>query len=200
MTDPVIHHKKDVPVTMTFEMRDDEGNLVSQAEFDTWTDIALETYIEPAFAFNRAVTFNDTTGGQFSDTIRVVVGNSIYATDVVFSPDKLKTMPNEIDAFVGRDNILSIDIEYEGQPLNLSSFYRFEFMGVADSAIDTDTNSGAVEYVEEGKIELNIGDLITRDGKVATTLIGYSPTYPDGVVLWHPSLPESRLRVDIYAV
>ena len=59
--------------TMTFTIVDEGGNAV---DITNWTEFELVPFVSPAKEYTRYATFSDTGGGTFTETVRVIVGDT----------------------------------------------------------------------------------------------------------------------------
>lgn len=117
---------------------------------------------------------------------------AIVARFLSVDEPKIKVTLDEIEE-------IGVRIFYQGKPLDLTIFDRFEFYGLTDYIVDS-------AFTED----LGIGDLanqifIDRNALAPsksmkqTILIGYhEENFPAGVVLWHPDM--GRSSVAIYAL
>lgn len=132
-----------------------------------------------------------TTGLSFDVSV------SLDAIADIFMPARLSTNPREITLFVGRYNRHEVFVAYEGRPIRLDLFSRFElFIKGAGIVIDSDESPGSLVGRSDGVMLLNIAEYITEPKPYKATLIGFSSAYPSGVVLWEPTLSESSLTIN----
>ena len=180
---------------LLFNIVDENGSAI---DVTNWTNFELSTYIEPALEFDRTVTFDDTAGGTFSEDIRVIVGDTSVANNAEYIPYLLSTNVKEVTVFKGRGNRFSVSLSHNGAVIDLSVFSRFELYGLTDSPIDSGVTAGVIDWDDgNGIINIDAGETATASNTAKTTLVGYSTSYPEGIVLWHPSLAQAHVTVNL---
>ena len=117
---------------------------------------------------------------------------------IEYMSDQLSTDRQNIVIYKARGNRFGVIISHEGEALDLSLFTRFELYGLTESPINSDTSQTAFDWDNgSGEIVFDIGQLITASGPTKTTLIGYSASNPDGIVLWHKDMAASQLTINV---
>lgn len=125
------------------------------------------------------------------------VANTIVPITIDFIPSLLSTDLHEVTVFKGRGNRFRVQLSHDGTAMDLSMFSRFELYGITDSPIDSD-DSAAIDWDDgQGVINIDAGEIATASGTANTTLIGYFSEYSEGVVLWHPTLAQSHITVNL---
>ena len=131
-------------------------------------------------------------------TISGVVGEMITVEDEEFAVASLRTSKDRMHVTKGRDNTTSVTILKKREPLDISTFTRFTLSGATDEPIDTDLHPGTIAFGSRiGQLVFRIGSLLSVDGQFQTTLIGYSPAYPNGVVLWDDEMPRAKVLLEV---
>lgn len=142
---------------------------------------------------NETVTATLTAGtvsAQFT-------ANTIIPITIDFIPSLLSTNVQEVTVFKGRGNRFRVQLSHDGEAIDLSMFTRFELYGLTEQPIDSDTSTALDWDDGNGLLNVDVGELVTASGSVGTTLIGYFSEYSEGVVLWHPSLAQSHITVNL---
>lgn len=138
---------------------------------------------------------NNSTSVTRNVTVQAQVIDPVIVNDLI--PRLLSTDIHEVSLFKGRGNRFRVALSHNGVPLDLSIFTRFELYGLTTNPLDSSVVN-AIDWDDGlGVINVDAGDLATASGSVDTTLIGYSTEYPSGAVLWHPSLAQSHITVNI---
>ena len=133
--------------------------------------------------------------GSSSETYTIAVTEEEPAD---YIPRLLGTSVKEVTVFKTRGNRFSVAISHNGSVIDLSVFTRFELYGLTDSAIDSDVAANVIDWNDGGGvINIDAGETATASGTAKTTLIGYSTAYPEGVVLWHPTLAQAHVTVNL---
>lgn len=128
------------------------------------------------------------------------IGGLVNPDPVEYMPSRLSTTRLSVTAYKGRGNRFEVGLLYDGEPLDLSGFTRFQLYGLSAEPIDTNTQSAAIQVTEnQGVLEFDIGSLIGASyrGSIRTTLIGFTVHDPEGIVLWDKDMGQSRLQVTI---
>lgn len=180
---------------LVFNIVDDEGNVV---DITGWTNFELHTYINPAVEYDRTVTFTESVGGTFSEDIRVIVGDNRLVNEVNYLPSRLSTDKHSVLVYRGHENKFRVVLNYDGAPLELSRFNRFQLVGVNTDPIDSTTHTSAFDWNNgNGELIVDIGDIAERAGTFRTTLIGHLSSSADTIVLWDSSMNDSKVTVSV---
>lgn len=88
--------------------------------------------------------------------------------------------------YLGRDNINELLIKEDGQPVNWSGATRMvlKFEG-SDVVADSMLSNEYINWDDEGKVTLKLGELPITPSKYPATLIVYDEAHDDGQVLFH---------------
>ena len=133
-----------------------------------------------------------------SVTITGVIGEMITVENEEFPAALLRTNRNKVHVAMGRDNSSSVTLLLRREPVDISQFTRFELKGLTADPIDSELNPGTIAFGSStGQIVLRIGSLITVDGEYQSTMIGYGPAYPNGIVLWDDEMPRANVTFDV---
>ena len=118
-----------------------------------------------------------------------------------FVPRLMKVDVQEGTLFIARGNWLKFQVLYEDSPLDLSQFTRFELYGLTKTPLTSDTpllfdttEGNGVLYLNSELIDP--AEIRNTVGPHKTILIGITPAEPNGVVLWHPLLEDSRVTIN----
>lgn len=170
-----------------------DGNLTD----DVVVSGSVEDGAEGTYTLIYSVS--DSAGNQTQVTRRVTVNAVVIEPDITvdFIPRLLSVDVQEVTVFKGRGNRFRVELSHDGQPIDLSLFSRFELFGLTVEPIDSNTGSVIDVGGGEGVINIDAGEAATVSGSAKTTLIGYASEYLEGVVLWHPSLAQARVTVNL---
>ena len=188
----------------------DEGDTYNDAgatalddtDGDITSDIITTNPVDTSTPGTYTVRYNvqDAAGNSAIEVSRGVTVNSVVVspgTDDYF-PSLLATNTHEVTVFKGRGNRFRVELFSDGEALDLSRFSRFELIGLTEQAIDSDNEPGVIDWDDGGGvINIDVGEMATASGSVKTTLIGYNAENTDGVVLWHPSLAQAHITVNL---
>ena len=165
-----------------------------------YTNLTLEIGLDEGYEYSRTATAIDSATLQpFTQDIRVIVGDTSLSEDVYYMPALLATSVQSVTAYRDRGNKHCIRITHDGEAVDLTAFSRFELFGLNTGGIDSAVNPGAFDATTgNGKLVLDVGSLITVNSPAKTTLIGYSSSEPEGVVLWDKSIASSRVTFNIH--
>jgi hypothetical protein len=165
------------------------GNVIITGSVDTSTPgtYSLTYYVEDAAGNSTTVTRN------------VLVSEEVLQPDITadFIPSLLSTNTQEVTVFKGRGNRFRVELSHEGLAIDLSMFTRFELYGLTEQPIDSDASSALDWDDGNGVLNVDVGEVATASGSVKTTLVGYFSEYSEGVVLWHPSLAQAHVTVNL---
>lgn len=184
---------------------------VTAGEFRVSADgVTYDSYSSAArtVSNNGYVQFRLHSGGAWDDTRaesltigQLSVGFSISTAPTPsfelprFVPSNMGVDRNEITIFKDRENIETVSVRHDGQPIDFTIFDYFMLYGISKEPItsyQTDIQGDA-----EGRIFLDVSKFATNGGRQDTTLIGYSPYYPRGVVFWDAALDRASVTVEI---
>lgn len=96
----------------------------------------------------------------------------------------------------GRDNTFTLTFTDNNQPLDFSAVTKVEFILVGVT-VDSINNPQAFDYSTNGQIIFSLGQFYTSAHSGDAEIIIYSPAYPNGLVLAHPSGYPQQVRVII---
>lgn len=157
---------------MLFTITNESGALV---DISNWTDFELTPYIDPAREFSRTVTFNDTAGGTFSDTVMVIVCN--YTLLLPKQVTRVAKSSRVITYHNGRD----IPTSYPKDP-NSDIWLGFEMLGFEDDewiqahsilidgvVVAKGETVNGLTYVDSKTNGLNIVGVRVKDGNEGNT-------------------------------
>lgn len=118
------------------------------------------------------------------------------SVDFQYDIENLRTDIRTSTLYINRDNEIKVNLTHKTEPVDLSTFDRFELYGLTQSPLSTDTNQDFFNYGNnQGDVVLNLGSVIQSEGVYDTSLVGYSDQHPSGIVLWDKSLIKSRLKI-----
>lgn len=158
----------------------------------------LGTYLLTASASNAL--------GSTIEPLTVIVERVLSSSGIPdFIPRLLKTTVQQATLFAGLGNWLKATITHNGAAVDLTAFTKLELRGLTQEPIDSVSRPDAFVVSAFGEINIDTGmirerELIKPIGVVKTILIGYSANESEGVVLWHPTLRDSRMSVNIIPV
>lgn len=106
-------------------------------------------------------------------------------------PSQLSTSIKSAMVYSGFENSFEVQILENNRPVDLSSFTEFTLSNLS-SVVTMTGNAGAISFgKEQGKLIFKLSDLALDAGVYETRLVGVSPEFPEGVVLWDDGLKAS---------
>ena len=178
------------------------ATALDDTDGDITSDIITTNPVDTSTPGTYTVRYNvqDAAGNSDIEALRGVTVNAVVVSPgtVDYFPSLLATNTHEVTVFKGRGNRFRVELFSDGEALDLSSFSRFELIGLTEQAIDSDNEPGVIDWDDGGGvINIDVGEIATASGSVKTTLIGYNAENTDGVVLWHPSLAQAHVTVNL---
>lgn len=171
------------------------GNAVS------WDAVVVDT--NTPGAYNKEATATNIVGS--TTAILTIYVNSSSLKTPVFIPRKLETNVQTVSLFPGLGNWIEVQLSYDGTPIDLTQFIQFKLSGLTTEPLDSLTDTEVIQVTTDGKFYIDVGSIPVEDlkklsGVVKTTLVGHTVEDTEGVMLWHPSLDNSRVSVNVHRV